>query len=101
VGPYEQVFNIFAVDKSPMIGWNTVRDGYDDLFKRFSELSVSMPDPSIRQDGDSAIVVGVETQKAKLPSGDSVSAMLPATNIFVKRDGHWLMVHHHSSRPPQ
>jgi hypothetical protein len=29
------------------------------------------------------------------------NALLPATNVFIKHDRHWLMVHHHSSRPPQ
>jgi ketosteroid isomerase-like protein len=78
-----------------------VRSGYEDLFNRFPELSVSMADPSIRQNADSAVVVGVETQKVRLPSGEVASALLPATNVFVKRNGRWLMVHHHSSRPPQ
>jgi ketosteroid isomerase-like protein len=97
----EQVFNIFGVSKAPMIGWNAVRSGYADLFNRFPELSVSMADGSIRQDADSAVVVGVETQRVRLPSGEVASALLPATNVFVKWNGHWLMVHHHSSRPPQ
>jgi ketosteroid isomerase-like protein len=96
-----QIFNIFAVSKAPMLGWSAVKSGYDDLFKRFAELSVSMPEPAVRQDGAIAIVVGVETQKAKLPNGDTINALLPATNVFIKRDGQWLMVHHHSSRPPQ
>jgi ketosteroid isomerase-like protein len=96
-----QVFNIFGVSKTPMIGWNAVRTGYEDLYNRFSEISVNMPEPSIRQDGDCAVVIGVETQNVRLPNGESASALLPATNVFVKRDGRWLMVHHHSSRPPQ
>jgi ketosteroid isomerase-like protein len=95
------VFNTFGVSKAPIIGWNAVKSSYEDLFNRFPELSVSMADPSIRQDGDSAVVVGVETQRARLPSGEVVSALLPATNVFVRRNGNWLMVHHHSSRPPQ
>ena len=96
-----QIFNIFGVSKAPMVGWDAVKNGYEDLFNRFSELSVNMAEPSIRQDGDSAVVVGVETQKVRLSNGETASALLPATNVFVKRDGHWLMVHHHSSRPPQ
>jgi ketosteroid isomerase-like protein len=84
-----------------MIGWNAVKSGYEDLFNRFPELSVNMAEPLIRQDGDAAVIVGVETQKVRLSNGEAASALLPATNVFVKRDGHWLMVHHHSSRPPQ
>jgi uncharacterized protein (TIGR02246 family) len=96
-----QVFNIFGVSKAPMVGWTAVKSGYEDLFNRFPELSVSMADPSIRQDADSAVVVGVESQRVRLPNGEVASALLPATNVFVKRNGRWLMVHHHSSRPPQ
>ena len=96
-----QVFNIFGVSKAPMVGWIAVKSGYEDLFDRFPELSVSMADPSIRQDADTAVVVGVETQKVRLPNGEVASALLPGTNVFVKRNGRWLMVHHHSSRPPQ
>ena len=96
-----QVFNIFGVSKAPMVGWSAIKSGYADLFNRFPELSVSMDDPSIRQDAGSAVIVGVETQRVRLPSGEVASALLPATNVFVKREGHWLMVHHHSSRPPQ
>ena|ERR1700693_1889249 len=95
------VFNIFGVSKAPTIGWDAVKSSYGDLFNRFPELSVSMADPLIRQDGDSAVIVGVETQRVRLPSGEVASALLPATNVFIKRNGHWLMVHHHSSRPPQ
>lgn len=84
-----------------MIGWKTVKAGYEDLFNRFPEISVTMADPAIRQDADSAVLVGVETQKARLPNGEVSNALLPATNIFVKREGRWLMVHHHSSGPPQ
>src|SRR6516225_5291523 len=51
-----QVFNIFGVSKAPMIGWEAVKSGYEDLFNRFPELSVQMPDPLIRQDADSAVV---------------------------------------------
>ena len=96
-----QVFNVFAVSRTPMIGWDAVRSGYEDLFRRFPELSVAMPEPSIRHDADDALVVGVETQRARLPSGEVTNAQPPATNVFAKRDGRWLVVHHHSSRPPQ
>jgi hypothetical protein len=47
------------------------------------------------------VVVGVETQKVRLPSGEVANALLVTTNVFVNRNGRWLMVHHHSSRPPQ
>jgi ketosteroid isomerase-like protein len=96
-----QVFNIFGASRTPLVGWGAVRGAYEDLFNRFPELSVAMPEPLIGQNGDSALVVGVETLRGRLPSGEAANLLLPTTNAFVKRDGRWLMVHHHSSRPPQ
>jgi len=96
-----QVFNIFGVSKAPMIGWEAVKSGYEDLFNRFPELLVQMSEPAIRQNGENALVIGVEAQKVKLPNGENASAVLVATNVFVQRSGRWLMIHHHSSRPPQ
>jgi ketosteroid isomerase-like protein len=96
-----QVFNIFAAGRAPLVGWSAVRGGYEELFKRFTEMSVTMPEPLIAQNGDSALVIGVETLRARLPNGDAANLSLPTTNVFVRRDGRWQMVHHHSSRPPQ
>ena len=95
-----QVFNIFGASKVPMVGWGAIKAGYEGLFERFVELSVTFPEPLVRQDGEIAIVVGVETLRAKLANGESANLALPTTNVFVKHDGKWLMVHHHSSRPP-
>lgn len=95
-----QVFNIFGASRVPLTGWAAIRRGYEDLFSRFPELNVSMPEPTIRQDGTVALVVGVESLRGRAPSGEAVSLSLPTTNVFVREGGRWLMVHHHSSRPP-
>lgn len=96
-----QVFNIFGASRAPLVGWTAVRAGYEDLFARFPELSVSMAEPQVAQNGDSALVVGVEALRARLPNGETTSLSLPTTNAFMRRDGRWLLVHQHSSRPPQ
>ena len=67
----------------------------------FVELSVTIPEPLIRQDGDIALVVGVESLRARLASGDPANFSLPTTNVFIKWGGQWLMIYHHSSRSPQ
>ncbi len=95
------VFNIFGASRTPLAGWSAIRAGYEDLFARFQELSVTMPEPQVGQNGDSALVVGVEALRARLPSGEAVNLSLPTTNAFIRQNGRWLMVHHHSSRPPQ
>lgn len=93
-------FNIFAAGRSAQMGWDAIRAAYEDLFKRFPELSITMADPAIRQDGDTALVIGIETLRARSPNGDPVALSLPATNVFRRQDGQWRMIHHHTSRPP-
>jgi ketosteroid isomerase-like protein len=97
-----QVSNIFATNKTPSFGPSGIKADYEDLLKRMVELSVVMSEPvSVRQEGDVAIVVGTETLQAKLSNGDTIKLFPLATNIFVKRGTQWLMIHHHTSRPPQ
>ena len=49
-----------------------------------------------------ATVVGTERfQGKRVDNGQSVEFQALTTNIFEKRDGRWLMTHHHASRMPQ
>jgi ketosteroid isomerase-like protein len=97
-----QVSNIFATSKTTAFGPSGIKADYEDLLKRMVEVSVVMPEPvSVRQEGDMALLVGVETLQAKLANGDTIKLFPIATNVFVKRGTQWLMVHHHTSRPPQ
>jgi ketosteroid isomerase-like protein len=95
-----RVTNIFAANSAPTVGWDGVKGAYENLFARFPKLSVAMPEPMIRIEGDAALVVGIEFLEAELPNGSAASAKLPATNVFLKEQGEWLMVHHQTSRPP-
>jgi ketosteroid isomerase-like protein len=97
----EQVSNIFSAAKSPSFGPSAIKADYEDLFKRLGSVSVAMADPSVRQQGELALVIGVETAQGKLPNGESIRFSPVATNVFLRRDGQWLMIHHHTSRPPQ
>jgi ketosteroid isomerase-like protein len=97
----EHVSNIFSAAQQPTFGLSAIQGDYEGLFKRMEQASVVMTDPSVRQQGDLALVVGVETAQVKPPNGDLVKFFALATNVFVKREAQWLMVHHHTSRPPQ
>jgi uncharacterized protein (TIGR02246 family) len=100
----EQVSNIFSQSKEPSFGPNAIMAGYDGLFKRrqgATALVVMTAEPSVRQQGDVALVIGVESVEVKPPNGEVVKAFAVATNVFVRRDAQWLMIHHHTSRPPQ
>ena len=100
----EQVSNIFSQSKEPSYGPNAIMAGYDGLFKRrqgATALVVMTTEPAVRQQGDVALVTGVESVEVKPPNGEVVKAFEVATNVFVRRDAQWLMIHHHTSRPPQ
>ena len=98
----EQTSNIFSAAKQPSFGPSAIKADYTGLFaKRQGEVSVVMTNPSVRQQGDQALVVGIEAGRAKSPNGDLAEFFPVATNVFVKRGVQWLMVHHHTSRPPQ
>ena len=97
--PY--VIVIHPVSKAASIGWEAVRKSWEDIFDRWTELSVSMKDPQVRIIQNVAWVVGVETAQGKLRNGDAVSFRAFTTNIFEKREGRWSMVLHTASRVPQ
>jgi len=47
--------------------------------------------------GDAVAVTGVENLKGKYPGGMYGEMALRFTNIFVRRDGRWQLVLHHST----
>ena len=47
-----------------------------------------------------AWVVGIEKVYAHRANGDLLDISALATNIFERRSGKWLLVHHHASRMP-
>jgi ketosteroid isomerase-like protein len=78
-------------------GWEAVRLGWQKLFGAFTEIEVSMPEPSLRVGDEIAWVTGEEPFRARRSSGEEVSATLLATSVFEKSGDRWLMVHHHVS----
>ena len=94
---------IHPSSKQPLIGWEAVRKSWaEGTLARFSELTVSMTDPSVRVNGNTAVVVGIENVRGKrADNGAAVEFVALTSNTFEKRDGRWLMVHHHASRVPQ
>jgi ketosteroid isomerase-like protein len=96
--------NVIAIhpsSKAVVVGWEAVRKSWEGAFDRFAEITVSMKEPQIRVSKNVAWIVGVEAAEGKLKSGDPVSFAAFTTNMYEKRDGHWLMVLHASSRVPQ
>ena len=48
-----------------------------------------------------AWVVGVEQVKGRTPAGEIVEFSAMTTNIYERRNGQWLMVHHQATPIPK
>jgi len=95
------VIAVHPASKVLIVGWDAVRKSWEGTFDRFAEISVSMKEPQIHLAQSVAWVVGIESVQGKSKNGDAVSFTAFTTNMYEKRDGHWLMVLHTTSRVPQ
>jgi len=59
-----------------------------------------MDNPQVTIKDNVAWVVGIEKVYAHRANGEVLDISALATNIFEKRNGEWLRVHHHASRMP-
>lgn len=89
---------IHPASKAPLLGWEAVQKSYADHPVRYKDFSVVMDNPEIAINGNIAWVVGVEKVYAHRANGDVLDISALATNIFEKRSGKWLLVHHHANR---
>lgn len=88
-------------DRDAVQGWTAVRKSWVDTFARFSEMSVTMPKPTVRLMGDVAMVVGLENVRGRRATdGSAVAFDAMTTNVFQRQGGRWLMVHHHATMMP-
>ena len=77
------------------VGWNEVRDSWEQVAQGASEGKVELKDQLIRVVGDVAYEVGVEYPEFKL-GGERVSGQIRVTNIYQREAGTWKMIHHHT-----
>ena len=83
------------------LGWEAQVKGYEAVFNAFPVLKVTMDEPRIRVNGNTAWVSGVEKAERKNKAGEAINGTNLGTSIFTKRGSRWLMVHHHASAVPQ
>ena len=85
-------------------GWDAVRQSWEAIFGDSSEMRFSISDVDAHVDGDLAWVTCGENILSHARGQIAVTTLL-ATNMFERRGGDWLMIHHHAShtmpaRPP-
>jgi ketosteroid isomerase-like protein len=79
-----------------LLGWERVRKSWKEIFRNTKQMLVVVSRPLAHVAGDAAWVCCVENITSA--NEDSVSsALIEATNIFIRQNNRWLMVHHHTS----
>jgi ketosteroid isomerase-like protein len=96
------VMDIEPSDKSISVGWDAVKKNFESEFNAFSELKVTQADgPHIQVKGDVAWSTGIANSTLKTKAGAVANGPVFETDVFEKRDGHWLLVSHTALRVPQ
>lgn len=82
-----------------LVGWRRVRESWERIFQNGQKMKVAPSQVWIHITGDVAHVTCTENITVYNDSSfESVQAV--ATNMFVCRQGRWLMAHHHASPIP-
>ncbi|MFN7973645.1 MAG: nuclear transport factor 2 family protein [Acidobacteriota bacterium] len=80
-------------------GWIEIRRSWDAIFRNTDAWAVACKRERVVIEGDQAWVTCVE--EIRPPSQDGSQALqMEATNIFVRRQDAWRLVHHHASPSP-
>ena len=79
-----------------LAGWEAVRQSWEAIFTGSGEMRFSISDVSAHVDGELAWVTCTENILSHTRDQIAVTVLL-ATNVFERRGGDWLMVHHHAS----
>ena len=79
-----------------LVGWEEVRRSWEEIFRSTDQMMVSVSRPLVHVAGDVAWISCLENVTTASQS-DSSSALVEATNIFVRHEGRWLIVHHHTT----
>jgi ketosteroid isomerase-like protein len=95
----EDVTVLHEASKEVAVGWPAVLETWKEVpFDAFANISVVMPGAVVKVHGPFAWVAGLEKVRGSMKDGQAFSFTALGTNIYEKRDGRWLIVHHHASK---
>jgi ketosteroid isomerase-like protein len=85
-----------------VVGWEAVRRSFEEAWPRFEVFAVTVNEPvQVRVGQGGAVAVAVTPVRQKVRGGAALAYTALGTFAFERRDGRWLLVHHHASRAPQ
>jgi hypothetical protein len=83
------------------VGWAAIKRNWEAYWPTFDQFRVSMKVNKVNISGPVAWVHGVETSRRRAKTGEVTSSCNYGTNIFVNRNGRWLLVFHQAAEVPQ
>lgn len=82
-----------------LIGWEEIRERWARIFANAKRVKIALSSVWVRIEGTVGWVACTEHVTTAFTEGFD-EAVVQATNIFVRRDGRWLLVVHHASPLP-
>jgi ketosteroid isomerase-like protein len=79
-----------------LVGWGPVMESWERIFAGTLEMRFTLSGVHAQVHGDLAWVACTEEIDSRHRDG-KVQARVQATNVFERREGRWLLVHHHGS----
>jgi ketosteroid isomerase-like protein len=79
------------------VGWAAIKRSWEAYWPKFDRFDVSMRVTKVNISGPVAWVHGIETSRRRKRTGEVSGSRNYGTNIFVNRDGRWLMSFHQSA----
>lgn len=83
-----------------LLGWEEVHKSWKAIFASTRQMLISISRPLVHMLGHTAWVSCLEDVTTAQADGIS-SALIEATNIFVRHRGRWLLVHRHTTALPR
>lgn len=92
---------VFPSDKQAAVGWEAVQKSYQARFDSVAEWKLSAKEaPHIQVHPGNAITTTPVLIQAIARNGAAISYTLLFTQVFERRDDHWLLVASHGSKVP-
>jgi ketosteroid isomerase-like protein len=82
-----------------LLGWEEVQKSWAAIFQSTLQMLISVSRPLVHVAGDTAWVSCLEDVTTAQADGVS-SALIEATNIFVRQRNRWMLVHRHTTALP-
>jgi len=79
-----------------LVGWDSVRESWRGLFERSIVMTARPKETKVTVIGPTALLTCREAASSFTLEG-STSYYSETTNVFEKRSGEWLLIHHHAS----